>query len=100
MLASSNKNEPVQAVLRVSMIVNKKPREKGEVVELSHRDFNYLATHKRVSEATRENIEAVKAEIESEKEAAERAAQPTDADLLRKEVARLREELAAAKKGK
>jgi len=100
MLTSSNKNEPVQAVLRVSMIVDRKPREKGEVVELSHRDFVYLHTHNRVAEATKENIEAVEAEIESEREAAERAAQPTEADALREENAQLKAELAAAKKGK
>jgi hypothetical protein len=100
MLTSSNKNAPVEAVLRVGMIVDKKPREKGDVVMLSHSDFAYLANHKRVAEATKENIEAVEAEIESEKEAAERAALPTDADVLRKEVADLKVELAAAKKGK
>ena len=100
MLTSSNKNEPVQAVLRVGMIVDKKPCEKGEVVELSHRDYTYLANHKRVAEATKENIEAVEAEIESEQEAAERAAMPTETDALREENAKLRAELAAAKKGK
>ena len=100
MLTSSNKNAPVEVVLRVGMIVDKKPREKGEVVTLSHSDFVYLANHKRVAEATDENVAIVKAEIESEKEAAERAALPSDTDLLREEVARLREELAAAKKGK
>jgi hypothetical protein len=100
MLTSSNKNDPIQTVLRVAMVVDKKPHEKGEVVVLSHRDYVYLANHKRVAEATPENVKAVEAEIESEKEAAERAALPTDAELLREENARLRAELAAAKKGK
>jgi 7-keto-8-aminopelargonate synthetase-like enzyme len=90
MLTSSNKNDPIQTVLRVAMVVDKKPHEKGEVVVLSHRDYVYLANHKRVAEATPENVKAVEAEIESEKEA----------ELLREENARLRAELAAAKKGK
>jgi hypothetical protein len=100
MLTSNQKNAPVEAVLRVAMVVDKKRLEKGDVVEMSHSDFSYLAGHHRVAEATAENVAAVKAEIKSEKEAAERAAAPTDADVLRQRVADLEAELAAAKKGK
>lgn len=98
MLTSTQKNQPVNSILRVDMIVDGERKEKGDEVPLSHRDFVYLSQHSRVAEATPENVAAVKAEIKAAAEAAERAKQPTEADILRREVAELKAEL--AKKGK
>lgn len=97
MLQSNQAKKPVKAVLRVSMIVDGEACEKGDVVELAHREFVYLANHDRVAEATSENVAAVRAEVKSEKEAAERAAKPAETDLLRARIAQLEAELAKKK---
>jgi hypothetical protein len=98
--AMNNKRRPVNAVLRYAMIVNKEPREGGEVVELSYADFTYLNTHERVFEATPENIALVKDELRRAKEAVARRNQPSDTETLKARIANLEAELAVAKKGK
>lgn len=81
-MITSNKGEkpPVRAVLRVAMIFEGKPREKGEIVAMKARDFVYLSGHDRVAEATEENVDSVKAEVKAERAAAAKAAQ-TVSDL-------------------
>ena len=66
-------NETVKAVLKVSMIVNKKARERGEVVDLTRREFKYFAYHDRVLEATPENVALVKEQVAAEEKAAKEA---------------------------
>ncbi|MGA7887615.1 MAG: hypothetical protein WCA44_17915 [Acidobacteriaceae bacterium] len=98
MLTNGKKGDPVTAVLRNDMVIDRKRREKGDVVELSYREYLYLAGNDRVLEATKENIDAVKAEAKAEKEAAARSRGPSEADTLRAKVKELEERLAA--KGK
>src|SRR5208337_3924152 len=100
MLKSQIKPEKVSVVLRHHMVVDKERRAKGEIIDLSYRDYVYLANHDRVAEATKENIEAVKAEIKAEAELAERQAQPSEADKLKARIANLEVEMASAKKSK
>jgi seryl-tRNA synthetase len=97
MLAANKVNKPIDAVLRVDMVVNGERRSKGDVVELSNSNFKYLAQHDRVAEATDENIAAVKVQIKSEKEAADRAKLPSESETLKARIANLEAELAAAK---
>lgn len=99
MLSTNKGNKTVKAVLRVDMVVDGERMEKGEVVEMSGHNFKYLIQHDRVAEATTENIASVKAEVKATEEAARRAAQPSDNDVLRTRVANLEAEL-AARKGK
>jgi hypothetical protein len=100
MLTTNKGNKKVNVVLRVDMVVDGERMEKGEVVEMSGHNFKYLVQHDRVAEATDENVAAVRAEIKATEEAAKRAAQPSDADVLRARIANLEAELTAAKKGK
>ena len=99
MLSASKTNRPVESVLRFDMVIDGERMDKGDVVELSHKDFVYLSSHERVALATKENVAAVRAEIQAAKEAEERAKMPSEADILRQRVADLEAEL-AAKKGK
>jgi hypothetical protein len=100
MLTANKGNKTVKTVLRVDMVVDGERMEKGDVVEMSGHHFKYLALHDRVAEATAENVTAVRAEIKSAEEAAKRAAQPSNEDVLKARIANLETELAAAKKGK
>jgi ribosomal protein L9 len=100
MLTANKGNKSVNVVLRVDMVVDGERMEKGDVVEISGHNFKYLVQHDRVAEATTENIAAVKAEVKSAKEAAERAKLPSDNEVLKARVANLEAELATAKKGK
>jgi hypothetical protein len=100
MLKSQMKPEKVSVVLRHNMVVDKARKEKGEVVELSYRDYAYLSNHDRVADATEENIKVVRDEIKAEAALAARQAQPSEAEKLKDRIAALEVELAAAKKAK
>jgi hypothetical protein len=106
MLVSNSKADraKVKAVLLFTMVIgdgdDSDVKEKGDVVELSKREFTYLAEYGRVAEATPENIDNVKAEIAAEKKAAEsRATELGEKDVLRARIAQLEAEL-GSKKGK
>lgn len=106
MLVSNSKTdrEKVKAVLLFTMVIgdgeDSDVHQKGDVVELSKREFKYLAEYGRVVEAMPENIAAVEAEIEAEKKAAkDRATELNEKDVLRARIAQLEAEL-SAKKGK
>jgi hypothetical protein len=74
MLTSNQVKAPVKAVLKVSMVVAGEYHERGETVELSARDFNYLKNFDRVAEATKDNVAEVKAAIKADDDAAVKAA--------------------------
>ena len=67
MLSTNKGNLTVKAVLRVDMVMDGKRMEKGDVVEMSGHNFKYLVQHDRVAEATTENIAAVRAELSAAK---------------------------------
>lgn len=67
MLSTNKGNLTVKAVLRVDMVMDGKRMEKGDVVEMSGHNFKYLVQHDRVAEATTENIAAVRAELAAAK---------------------------------
>lgn len=78
MLKVNQANKPVEAVLRVDMLIQGEECEAGEVVELSARDFKYLHAHERVAEATKENVAQVLAEVKVRKDLAAKAARKAD----------------------
>ncbi len=67
MLSTNKGNLTVKAVLRVDMVMDGKRMEKGDVVEMSGHNFKYLVQHDRVAEATTENIAAVRAQLSAAK---------------------------------
>lgn len=78
MLKLNQSNKPMEAVLRVDMLIAGEECEAGEVVELSAREYRYLYAHDRVCEATKENVAAVRAEVKMRKDAAEQATAKAD----------------------
>lgn len=78
MLGLNAKPKPVEAVLRIDMMINGEECEAGEVVELSAREFKYNHHLNRCAEATKENVAAVRAEVAAKKEAAAKAAEKAD----------------------
>jgi hypothetical protein len=100
MLAANKQSKTVRTVLKIDMVFDGERAQKGDVVDMSAREFRYLAHHDRVAEATPENIAAVKAQIKSEKDAAERAKMPSETEVLRQRVAELQAKLDATEKGK
>jgi hypothetical protein len=100
MLAANKQSRTVRAVLKIDMVLDGERAQKGDVVDMSAREFRYLAHHDRVAEATVENVAAVKAQVKAEKDVAERARMPSETEVLRQRVEDLQAQLDAAKKGK
>ncbi len=78
MLTTKKSTGPVEAVLRVDMLIEGEECEAGEVVELTARDFKYLSHHNRVLEATKDNVAAVREEIKIKRDAAAKVAARAD----------------------
>lgn len=80
MLKLNTKTGPVEAVLRMDMVIAGENCAAGEVVEFNAREFKYLEQYDRVLVATKENVAIVRAE--AEKKAAKVKADAVKADAL------------------
>lgn len=101
MLKASQSNKPVEAVLRVDMLIAGEECEAGEVVELKEREYRYLFTHDRVLEATKENVERVRAEVAARKKiAANQAAKADELADTKNQLATALARIAELEKGK
>jgi hypothetical protein len=78
MLSLNAKPAPVEAVLRIDMLIEGEECAAGEVVELSAREFRYFYHFDRVLPATKENVDAVRAEVAARKRAAKANAAAAD----------------------
>lgn len=94
-------DEPVEAVCKISMLIDGEEVEAGEVVELKPRDYKYLYHFGRVLPATKENVEAIKKIVDARKAFNEqRASDNEDLVSTKAKLARVELELAALKRGK